>query len=79
MNQYPSTAADHIFGDLTQKCWHGGYHSVEAVEQDVASLLGTHTDVEEYLESGTLALNGIKAQCIEFLEKNSTTSTPQGL
>jgi len=79
MNQFPSTAADLIFGDLTQECWHGGYHSVEAVEHEVVSLLEKHTDVERHVESDMLVLDDIKAQCTEFLERESTTSTPQGL
>jgi serine/threonine protein kinase len=79
MNQFPSTTADAVFGDLTQKCWHGVYHSVEAVEHEVISLLGKHTGVRGQLESDMLDLDDFKAQCTEFLDKESTTSTPQGL
>ncbi|KAL5405735.1 hypothetical protein PMIN06_002781 [Paraphaeosphaeria minitans] len=79
MNQFPSTAADPIFGNLIQKCGQGGFHSVEAVEHEIVSLLGKHTVVQGHLESDTLVLEEIKAHCIEFLEKESTTGTPQGL
>jgi serine/threonine protein kinase len=79
MNRFPSTAADLVFGDLTQKCWNGHYDSVKAVEREVISLLQKHTGVEVRLESETVVLDDIKADCLEFLKKESTTSTPQGL
>ena len=75
MNQFPSTAADVIFGDLTQKCWEGGYYSVKAVEHEVMSLLEKHTGVKGHLEPDSLDLDDIKGQCTKFLEKESTTST----
>ncbi|KAF1921460.1 kinase-like domain-containing protein [Ampelomyces quisqualis] len=75
MNQFPSTAADPIFGELTQACWHGGYISIEAVYHEVVSLLEKHTVVEKHFENDTLFLDDIKAQCTTFLEMDSTTST----
>lgn len=76
MNQFPATATDVIFGDLTQNCWDGGYHSIKAVGHEVMSLLEKHTGVRGHLESDSLVLEDIKEQCTKFLEKESTTSTP---
>jgi hypothetical protein len=57
-NEFPSTAEDGIFSDLTQKCWHGGYRSVEAMKHEV----------------DTLVWDDIRAECIGFLKRESTTS-----
>ena len=73
MNRFPSTAADIIFGDLTQKCWHGYYDSIEAVEREVISLLLKHTIVQVRLESDMVVLDNIKAHCDEFLKKESAS------
>lgn len=73
MNRFPSTAADLIFGNLTQKCWHGYYDSIEAVEREVISLLLKHTIVQVRLESDMVVLDNIKAHCDEFLKKESAS------
>jgi hypothetical protein len=77
MNEFPATAADCIFGALIQKCWHGGYYSIKAVDHEVTSLLEKHTGVRGHLETDSLVLDDIKAQCTKFLEKESATSTPK--
>ncbi|CBX90433.1 hypothetical protein IAQ61_001939 [Plenodomus lingam] len=79
MNQFPSTKADVIIGDLTQKCWDGGYHSVKAVELEVISLLEKHIGVKRHLGNDKLVLDDMKAQCTAFLEKEARASTLQVL
>ncbi|KAM0433468.1 hypothetical protein ACHAPT_004348 [Fusarium lateritium] len=39
-NEFPDTSADQVFGEIVQKCWHGKYESMRAVEQAILSQLG---------------------------------------
>lgn len=79
MNQFHSTKADVILGDLIQRCWHGSYHSVKAVELEVTALLKKHTGVKRNLGNDKLVLDDIKAQCTAFLEKEARAGTLRGL
>ncbi|KAF1962402.1 hypothetical protein CC80DRAFT_462488 [Byssothecium circinans] len=76
MGLFPSTASDVTFGNLMDKCWHGYYNSIRAVEHDIFSLLGKRSFAEEFLDNDTNALDDIQvstlqAECDEFLAKES--------
>ncbi|KAK4097769.1 kinase-like protein [Parathielavia hyrcaniae] len=71
-NEFPSVSADPVFGDVTMRCWHGGYPSIASVQQDVLSQLGRSADkdgalmqavVEEIAAQHPL----LRAECKEFI------------
>jgi hypothetical protein len=49
------------------------------VEHEIASLRGKHADIEGHSDCDMLVLDDIKGQCTDFLEKDSSTGTPQDL
>lgn len=53
LNQFPSTSADTLLGDVMQRCWDGFYDSISALEQDIVSQLKRHASVIQYLKNET--------------------------
>ena len=69
-NMFPSTSADTLFGNLTQKCWRGDYESMGAVEQDVLSFLaGYPPDLNDV----AVGLDDMLREYHEFLERETKT------
>ena len=46
-NEFPSTAADSLLGDITKRCWAGYYASLHVLEQDLLARLTHHSSDEE--------------------------------
>ena len=51
-NEFPSTSADFLFGQLTTDCWHGIYDSIASIEQDILLALEQCRHYEQHLENG---------------------------
>jgi serine/threonine protein kinase len=77
MNEFPSTSADILFGEITRRCWHGVYESIGAVEQDILSQLGRSPAVGIHPKNMMLGQIGdieslmLLAECEEFLAQES--------
>ncbi|KAH8728423.1 hypothetical protein GQ44DRAFT_784196 [Phaeosphaeriaceae sp. PMI808] len=79
MGLFPSAFSDVIFGDLIEKCWHGYYNTIRAVEHDISSRLGKRNAAKQILDSETKTVDDIlvstlQSKCYEFLAKESRVS-----
>ncbi|RSM19061.1 hypothetical protein CDV31_001982 [Fusarium ambrosium] len=73
-NEFPDTSGDKVFGEIIQKCWHGKYDSMRAVELEILSKLGLKEGENDCAGVDEELSSMLVAECEAFLERESKKS-----
>jgi hypothetical protein len=68
-DEFPQTTSDSLFGAVIDRCWHGKYASIRAIEQDVVSVIGEDNRPFHGIDDAEAGL--LFAECQEYLMKAS--------
>ncbi|RSL47381.1 hypothetical protein CEP54_013414 [Fusarium duplospermum] len=73
-NEFPDASGDEVFGEIIQKCWHGKYDSMRAVEREILIQLGMKEGGNDYAGVDEELSSTLEAECEAFLERESRKS-----
>ena len=73
---FPPVAADHLFGDVVARAWHGGYESVEEMDRDVLARLARDVGEEvarreAFAEDFKRRRLALAVECQEFMAREA--------
>lgn len=70
-NEFPATAQDALFGDVTLKCWLGEYASLDAVDKDIESRFKDSTSSKDLGTVSDETYRLLLAECEEFCRSSN--------
>lgn len=70
-NEFPPTSSDNLFGEVMNKCWHGKYGSIRAVQEDVVAIIGEDHALYDGIRNDVV--RSLLEECEEYLAKASKT------